>query len=317
MARSLIALAALASIPLFAGCSTGAPGEVKLGVDVAAITVSATQTSTNSSSSDDLVLERVRILVETAKVGYHNDQKTGGESAEAGPIVIDLTADEIANGAHREISVGSLPSGTYGGAEIEIAPLKSDDDTSAAELADFVSSGASVIVDGTYMGASFQFAGHFLAEQGTDGDVDIDAATPIALAFTVDASTWFKDSSGALLDPSDAAQHDAMAVAICETLDTEAADAGGGMGKGDGDCPDGGAGAGPHGDGPMAGGAPPAGSGGAPAGGPDGDGDGPMAGGAPPAGSGGAPAGGAPPAGHKGGKGGKGGGQQHCVEASN
>lgn len=305
MARSLIALAALVAVPVIAGCSSGQPGEVKLGVDVAAITTSATSTSNGTSNSDDLQLDRVRILIETAKVGYRNEQSTG-TSAEVGPIVIDLTADEIANGAHREISLGALPSGTYGGAEIEIAPLKDGDDTSAAELADFVSSGASVIVDGTYMGASFQFAGHFLAEQGTDGDVEIDAATPVALAFTVDASSWFKDSGGALLDPSDSAQHDAMAVAMCETLDTEIESAGGhegGKGGMGGDCPDGGAppdgagGAGPHG---------------------DGDGDGPAAGGAPPAGS--APVGGAPPKGphgEMGGKGGKGGGQQHCVEASN
>ena len=310
MARSLIALAALASIPLFAGCEAGAPGEVKLGVNVAPITVSATETSTNASNSDDLVLERVRILIETAKVGYHNDEATGGPSAEAGPIVIDLTADEIANGAHRDISLGSLPGGTYGGAEIEIAPLQGDDDTSAAELADFVSSGASVLVDGTYMGASFQFAGHFLAEQGTDGDVEIDAATPVALAFTVDASTWFKDAAGALLDPSDSAQHGAMAVAICKTLDTEVQGAGEGSGPHAGD-------AGPHGDGD--GDCPNGGAGGM---GPHGDGDGPAAGGAPPAG-GGAPAGGAPPEGKggpKGGKGpmgGKGGPRPHCVEASN
>ncbi len=167
MARSLIALAALACVPVLAGCSSGAAGEVKLGVDVAAIRTTANQTAADGSSAD-LVLDRVRILVATAKIGYINEQATG-PSAEVGPYVIDLTADEIANGAHREISLGALETGTYGGAEIEIEPLDADDAPSGDELADFLSSGASVIVDGTYQGASFQFAGHFLAGPAYDG----------------------------------------------------------------------------------------------------------------------------------------------------
>lgn len=231
MARSLIALAALACVPVLAGCSSGAAGEVKLGVDVAAIRTTANQTAADGSSAD-LVLDRVRILVATAKIGYINEQATG-PSAEVGPYVIDLTADEIANGAHREISLGALETGTYGGAEIEIEPLDADDSPSGDEFADFVSTGASVLVDGTYNGATFQFAGHFLAEQGTDGDVQIDAATPVALAFTVDASTWFKDAAGAVVDPSDSAQHDALAVAVCKTLDTQVQSGGGGKGAGD------------------------------------------------------------------------------------
>lgn len=221
MARSLIASSAVLCALALAGCSNGSEGQVKLGVDVAAITVSGTETSSDTSNSSDLVLSRVRILVSTAKVGYIDDQKGDGPAAESGPVVIDLTADEIANGAHRDFDLGTLATGTYGGAEIEIEPLDADDAPSGDELADFLSSGASVIVDGTYQGASFQFAGHFLAEQGTDGDVEIDEGSPVTLALTVDASSWFKDAAGAILDPTDAAQHDALAVAICETLDTQ------------------------------------------------------------------------------------------------
>ena len=46
---------------------------------------------------------------------------------------ISTPGDEIASGAHREFSLGTVDSGTYGGAEIEIQPLEKDDSTSDAE----------------------------------------------------------------------------------------------------------------------------------------------------------------------------------------
>ncbi len=38
---------------------------------------------------------------------------------------------------------------------------------------------------------------------------------------TVDPSTWFLDEKGTAIDPSIEAQHDALAVAVCKTLDTQ------------------------------------------------------------------------------------------------
>lgn len=219
MVRHLILPLALVAL---AGCSSG---EVKIGVDVAPIKAATITdsagtengTSSGTSAESGLELTRVRLLVAHAKIGY-----TGGDAeADVGPIVVDLTAEEIANGAHREFSLGTLATGTYGGAEIEIEPLDADADTSDADFTDFKRTGASLLVDGTYQGNSFQFAGHFLAEQGTDGEVTVDAREPVALAMSVDPSTWFLDSAGAPLDPADTAQHDALAVAICKTLDTQ------------------------------------------------------------------------------------------------
>ena len=96
-------------------------------------------------------------------------------------------------------------------------------DLSDASFDDFRTSQASVIVEGTYQSAGFAFAGHFLAEQGTDGEVTVDETAPLTLALTVDPSTWFLDSSGAALDPTNQALHNSLAVAICNTLDTEPA----------------------------------------------------------------------------------------------
>lgn len=235
MARSIIAAAAILAL---AGCnSSGAAGDVKLGVDVAALQGTIANAVTGGTNDGSLSITRVRVLVAHAKVGYIHEQATG-PAAEIGPVVVDLSADEIANGAHREFDLGSIPSGTYGGAEIEIEPLDATADTSDPALADFVSSKASVLVEGTYQGAAFNFAGHFLAEQGTDGDVTVDAATPVSLALTVDTSKWFFDANGAAVNPGDTTQHDALAVAVCKTLDTQpqtgptGAPPGGGAGKG-------------------------------------------------------------------------------------
>lgn len=222
MHRSLFAFASITAAALLSGCSTGGPpGEVKLGVDIAPIrAVTGTSSGTDDSGAADYTIDRVRVLMAHAKIGYINEQATG-PSAEIGPIVVDLTADEIANGAHREFSLGTLAGGTYGGAEIEIEPLDAEDDQSDPAVADFVAQGASVLVEGTYKGEKYSFAGHFLAEQGTDGEVTVDAANPVSLAMTVDTSSWFLDANGAFIDPADTTQHDALAVAICKTLDTQ------------------------------------------------------------------------------------------------
>ncbi|HRI65727.1 MAG TPA: hypothetical protein PK156_15875 [Polyangium sp.] len=216
MKRILIVGAALFAL---AGCSSG---EVKLGVDVAPIQIASKSTTTDSRVDDQFSLKRVRLLVAHAKIGYAGGRDCGGsEGTDIGPTVVDLTADEIANGAHREFDLGELPSGTYRGAEIEIAPIDEGQEASDEVFADFQKTGASLLVEGTYLGNPFTFSGRWLAEQGTDGEVEIAEGKPLSLAMTVDTSTWFKDTNSAVLDPSDAAQHDALSLAICHSLDTQ------------------------------------------------------------------------------------------------
>jgi hypothetical protein len=219
MKRAFIVGAALFAL---AGCSSG---EVKLGVDVAPIKVASTASAKSADSSFEertaLELTRVRLLVAHAKVGYAGGRGCDSEETEIGPQVIDLSADEILNGAHREFDLGKLPSGTYRGAEIEIMPLEADQDASDESFADFKASGASMLVDGFYLGNPFTFAGRWLAEQGTDGEVEIDESTPLSLTMTVDSSSWFKDAESVTLDPTNVDQHEAMSVAICKTLDTQ------------------------------------------------------------------------------------------------
>lgn len=215
MKRALVVGAALMAM---AGCAPA--GEVKLGVDVAPLKAASQSTSADASLTSDLQITRVRLLVAHAKIGYAG-RGCGTDGADIGPNVIDLTAEEIANGAHREFDLGELPGGTYGGAEIEIEPIDDGQDASDAVFADFQKTGASLLVDGVYKRQNFTFAGRWLAEQGTDGEVEVDASKPVSLAMTVDTSSWFLDANGVVVDPADAAQHDTLSLAICKSLDTQ------------------------------------------------------------------------------------------------
>lgn len=248
LVRSTLLLGALAVV----GCSSSGD-DVKLGVDVQAQTVaSSSQTRSLTTTTGTtavgvplsaIKLSRVRILVDEAKLqGTANTGVKCDPNAhhESGPFIVDLTGDDIAKGAHRDFSIGSVPAGTYGEAEIEIKPLDPNDkdagDSSGAEFADFRATGASLLIDGTYQGKAFQFAGHFKAEQGKEGPITIDGTTSVSVPFAVNPNGWFADANGNALDPTDATQHSAIAVAICKTLDTEVesttAPAGGGGGKG-------------------------------------------------------------------------------------
>ena len=108
MTRSFMALGFAALV----GCNSSGSGDVKLGVDVSALTATVANAVTNNAAADSsLVVTRIRLLVAHAKVGYTGANK-GGAQAEIGPVVVELTADEIASGAHRDFDLGSLPSGT-------------------------------------------------------------------------------------------------------------------------------------------------------------------------------------------------------------
>jgi hypothetical protein len=241
------------SLPLFAlavalfGCSTG---EVKIGLDVTGTDAAAVTRGRSISGQpvlgSDLALSRVRLLV--SEVELHSADASGGsmkggmckggggshDKAEAGPFVVELAAAEVMKGAHRDFSLGNVKSGTYGKSEIEIEPLDADDVSEAGpDAADFIAEGASLLIDGTYKGKAFHFAGHFTAENEQTGSFTVGSGASPSIPLTIDPRAWFVDASGAALDPTDPAQHSAIAVGICKTFDHRA-DASAAMGDGRG-----------------------------------------------------------------------------------
>ena len=215
-----------ASLAALTACSPGSNGAV-LGVSVAPLQTQTTTNTTNNAttSTTDLSVTRIRILVNRAKLRESGSGKCGGPGAEAGPFVVDLAQSEIASGTTRDFTLNVSP-GSYSDAEIEIEPLMLDKDgdsaspATTAELADFKSSGASILVDGTYKGNSFTYAAHFKAEQGQEGSSTTSTGA-VVIPMKVDPSTWFVDANGSVMDPTDSNQHQAIAMAICHQLDTE------------------------------------------------------------------------------------------------
>lgn len=237
MVRSFLVGAAL----VLAGCSSG---ELSLGVQITpqvSTAASALKTEPNASpfttlTADvtqqnvdaTLVMTRVRLLLSDAKLTEQSSATSsdrcpnmGSGGTDLDPSVVDLSADDLKNGTTKQISLGKVASGSYTGAHLEIEPLDGREASSTLpDLADFKAQGASVIIDGTYNDKPFQFVGHFEAAQTSTTPIEVGGSASAAVMMTVDTTRWFQDASGASLDPTDAANHDAIAASICTTLDT-------------------------------------------------------------------------------------------------
>jgi len=116
------------------------------GTTSAAIT---TTTAARVTHSTAIAVDRVRILVNVAKL-----QDRGRPIRRRRGLAFDLSKDEITKGAHRDFTVSASTATTYTDAEIEIDHLDSDrnggGDASGAQFDDFRTSGASLLVDGTF-----------------------------------------------------------------------------------------------------------------------------------------------------------------------
>lgn len=171
-----------------------------------------------------------------------------GHHVEQGPFIVSLTAADLAAGTvSQPVLLADVPAGTYRGAELEIEPLGAEDASArpppndgrggmmgppppprtvdlaslGAEFDDFKTSGASIIIEGTRAGVPFTYSAAITAEQETSGPITVSGGAEVSLGLVIDASTWFTSASGAELDPSDAANHDAIANAIKASLTIE------------------------------------------------------------------------------------------------
>ena len=150
-----------------------------------------------------LVLSRVE-LTQTAGTPCDDDSSASGCSEiERHFVLVDLPTDTSVH----TILAANIPDGTYASLEARLRTPRSSDDTAAAtflsahpELA-----GANVRVEGTFDGQPFTYLGV------VDTRFELTFSPPIAvtaggvnITVLVDATTWFRDGNGALLDPSSA-----------------------------------------------------------------------------------------------------------------
>ena len=180
-----------------------APAAVK---GVAFADVGTPETFTDGSNT--LVVNQVELVlreIELRRAGV-TSECTGisddCEKLEVGPVLLDVPLGTP--GAARTFSVELAP-GSYDKVEFELHKTSSSDDAgfiaAHPEIAD-----ASVRVTGTYNGVDFVYTGRFDSEQEFELNPPLVANETggTDLTLFLDLDKWFRDSSGALIDPATA-----------------------------------------------------------------------------------------------------------------
>lgn len=196
------------------GCSDGGPGKsVSLsfaGRQASVTAAPAVFSSPASSAADVLVITKAEVVlreielkaVETADCDLV-PEPAGCEEFEVGPIRLNIPTTA---GATAQVSV-DLPPGTYKEIDFEIHKLTSDqvDATFAAANPDLV--GKSIVVTGTFNGNAFTYVSDLDVEQEialVPNLVVTETTTSNNLTVQVNLGNWFRNSSGALIDPATA-----------------------------------------------------------------------------------------------------------------
>ncbi len=174
-----------------------------------------------AQGDQEMLLDRVSFVVRNIKLESELSDCPGSESSsddgcvefDAGPVIVDLPV----NGEPPQtISVTNLPDGTYD--ELRFKVHKPEDNT-PEDLAFITANpefdGVSILATGTFdadvtdanPAVSFTFVTDLNREQRnqiTPFTVEAGVGGNINVTFTVDVDTWFRDATGALIDPATA-----------------------------------------------------------------------------------------------------------------
>jgi len=151
-----------------------------------------------------VVLGRIEVEPGTATATCSGTESDGCPELKLDPVLVDLPLD----GTTKTEFGANIPAGTYRGVELKIRPVNSSDAGGAAFLAANPSfSNVSVHVEGTYNGQPFSY------NSSLDAELEMEFNTPLALTggsgsnltLLIDVASWFKDSSGNAIDPTNSA----------------------------------------------------------------------------------------------------------------
>lgn len=223
-----------AVVGLLLGCSSGSRG-----LSVSAKTSAPGGTARSSLDlGNGVVLDRVRILVKEVEIEggpacpapaaatpaqvtpLHDDDGDGDDDScelEFGPFLVDLAGAELTGGIHQVFDV-PVPAGTYRELEFKVNTISAHHSAGDAGLAEMHAKHASVVVNGTYQGAPFEFVTSFEAERERKGTIVIDAEAGANVTLDIDPTGWFTGPGGAVLDPSDPVNRGAIFHAIRDSI---------------------------------------------------------------------------------------------------
>lgn len=170
----------------------------------------------NQQGVDSIRVSRTRFVLRDVK--YKSQSDSGNFKAD--PFVLELNL----TGQMQELSSAKVPFNTYRRIEFDVHRMEQSDVNKlpAADqpaFQDFLAGDRySIIVSGTVYKSglapqSFTFRSRVSAKQKTDltPELVVNASNPVAnVTMVVTSAGWFKSSSGALLDPTDQANENAI-----------------------------------------------------------------------------------------------------------
>lgn len=211
------------------------------GSDRAALSVSARAAVVAGASAagldlgNGIVLQRVRMVVRHVEVegpgtegkgscsgqdGMDDHEEDSADRCEDelkfGPFLVDLSGAALGGGVHHQFDV-SVPAGTYEEIDVEVGPITAARAGTDAGLKDMADLLASLVVDGTIDGQTFRFTAPLETEQEREGAV-VAGASAAAITFDFDPSGWFGGTGAARLDPTVAANADAILANVRASL---------------------------------------------------------------------------------------------------
>ncbi len=124
------------------------------------------------------------------------------EDYETDPLLASLPLD----GTVEWNTTAEVPYGTYDEIEFDVHKVSGDDPADAAFLAENLDfDGVSIRVTGTWNGVDFVYTSSLNEEQEValaPPMVVDENSGPVNVTLSIDVSTWFRDASGALIDPN-------------------------------------------------------------------------------------------------------------------
>lgn len=149
---------------------------------------------------------------------HDNDGKDNDcAELELAPMIVDLPVDSSVT---NKLTV-SIPSGTYSSLEAKIGPVTGKRGKGSTDFLnahpDFAN--VSVRVEGTYKGKAFTYVGspRIEFEKSFNPPIVVDSGA-VNVTMNVDLRSWFKDRSGAFIDPSTANTNGANAALVADNI---------------------------------------------------------------------------------------------------
>src|SRR3989441_4689876 len=186
------------------GTGSGISAAIRIGSGANSLTINQAQ----------VVLARIELTTAAGCATTGEDDSCA--ELRLGPTLVDLPVDATTQVMLEDVAV---PAGTYSGVQAKLDAVTPDNDESGASA--FLTAhpdwnGISVKVTGVFTDAS-NATHNFTFTSGVDAELAATFNPPVTLAadsknFTiaVDIASWFKDASGAVIDPTNPANAEAI-----------------------------------------------------------------------------------------------------------